>query len=103
LLTSFKKREGIMSNLYYLKYHQESEVYVEADSPADAVQKISDYTKGGGDNMYNVRLNECGWSVVDEYNDLRPVKHKEMFAHSHTTQDGSEWIETDIPDGYYEW
>ena len=53
--------------------------------------------------MYNVRLNECGWSVVDEYNDLRPVKHKEMFAHSHTTQDGSEWIETDIPDGYYEW
>ena len=88
-----------MSNLYYLKYHQESEVYIEADSEDEARQKIDDYTKGGGDNMYNVRLNECGWRVVESYNDLTPVKVRDNFGHSHTTADGREWGDTDRPDG----
>tara|TARA_R100001480_G_scaffold138036_3_gene135088 strand:- start:521 stop:799 length:279 start_codon:yes stop_codon:yes gene_type:complete len=92
-----------MSNLYYLKYHQESEVYIEADSEDEARQKIDDYTKGGGDNMYNIRLNECGWRVVESYDELTPVKVRDNFGHSHTTADGREWGETDIPDGYYEW
>ena len=92
-----------MSNLYYLKYHQESEVYIEADSEDEARQKIEDYTKNGGDNMYNIRLNECGWRVVDTYNELTPVDEEELFQHTHITADGSEWVETDVPDGYYEW
>ena len=92
-----------MSNLYYLKYHQESEVYIEADSEDEARQKIEDYTKNGGDNMYNIRLNECGWRVVESYDELTPVKVRDNFGHSHTTADGREWGETDIPDGYYEW
>ena len=98
-----------MSNLYYLKYTQESEVYIEANSEEEAQEKIEEYTKNGGENMYNIRLNHCGWRVVNSYTDLKPVddrKNREVIVfsgHSHTTEDGSEWISTDVPDGYYEW
>ena len=53
--------------------------------------------------MYNIRLNHCGWRVQNSYTDLKPVDDRGNFEHSHTTEDGSEWISTDVPDGYYEW
>jgi len=53
--------------------------------------------------MYNVRLNECGWSVKETYSDIKAVEIESNFQHTHTTSDGREWVETDIPDGYYEW
>jgi len=92
-----------MSNLYYLKYTQESEVYVEANSEEEAQEKIEEYTKNGGENMYNIRLNHCGWRVKNSYTDLKPVDDRGDFEHSHTTLDGGKWISTDVPDGYYEW
>ena len=92
-----------MSNLYYLKYTQESEVYIDAYSEEEAQEKIEEYTKNGGENMYNIRLNHCGWRVQNSYTDLKPVDDRGNFEHSHTTEDGSEWISTDVPDGYYEW
>jgi|TARA_R110000822_G_scaffold69627_1_gene168805 hypothetical protein len=92
-----------MSNLYYLKYHQENEVYIEADSEEEAQEKIEAYTSNGGENMYNVRLNECSWRVERTFSDIKSVEIKDNFQHTHATSDGSEWIETDIPDGYYEW
>ncbi len=92
-----------MSNLYYLKYTQESEVYIEANSEEEAQEKIEEYTKNGGENMYNIRLNHCGWRVKNSYTDLKPVDDRGDFEHSHTTLDGGKWISTDVPDGYYEW
>jgi|14BtaG_2_1085337.scaffolds.fasta_scaffold06298_5 hypothetical protein len=92
-----------MSNLYYLKYHQESEVYIEADSEEEAQEKIEAHTKNGGENMYNVRLNECSWRVEETFSDIKAVEIESNFQHTHTTSDGREWVETDIPDGYYEW
>ena len=53
--------------------------------------------------MYNVRLNECGWRVVESYDELTPVDIESNFQHTHITSNGMQWVETDIPDGYYEW
>ena len=73
-------------NLYYLKYTQESEVYVEANSEEEAQEKIEEYTKNGGENMYNIRLNHCGWRVKNSYTDLKPVDDRGDFEHSHTSK-----------------
>jgi hypothetical protein len=53
LARSVKERKGYkkgeyMSKLYYLKYTQENEAYVEAESPEEAVEKITEYTSNGG-------------------------------------------------------
>ena len=69
----------------------------------EAQEKIEEYTKNGGENMYNIRLNHCGWRVKNSYTDLKPVDDRGDFEHSHTTLDGGKWISTDVPDGYYEW
>lgn len=79
LARSVKERKGYkkgeyMSKLYYLKYTQESEAYVEAGSPEEAVEKITEYTSNGGSNMHNIRLNECGWWVEDEIGELEVLE-----------------------------
>jgi|TARA_R110000822_G_scaffold205965_2_gene342392 hypothetical protein len=77
-----------MSKLYYLKYTQESEAYVEADSADEARDKISDYTKGGGDNMHNIRLNEAGWSVYSSMGELTEIDDNHLNAQFDTHEAG---------------
>jgi len=83
--------------LYYLKYTQESEAYVSADSEEEAIQKISDYTGGGGENMHNIRLNECGWSVEGEEGELNEIKadHPNAQFDTHINEYGNTYQQQD--------
>jgi hypothetical protein len=83
--------------LYYLKYTQESEAYVSADSEEEAIQKISDYTGGGGENMHNIRLNECGWSVEGEEGEPNEIKadHPNAQFDTHINEYGTTFQQQD--------
>ena len=92
-----------MSKLYYLKYTQESEAYVEADSADEARDKISDYTKGGGDNMHNIRLNEAGWSVKSSMGELTELDSTHEHAQFDThIADGTTYQQQDEGFIYYD-
>ena len=54
-------------NLYKLTYTQESEAFVSAQSEEEAREYITELTQNGGERMNEVRLNECGWSVTEEW------------------------------------
>ncbi len=57
--------------LYKLKYTQESEAFVQAESEEEAIEFITELTEnGGGDKMSSIRLNECGWFLEEELGDI---------------------------------
>lgn len=60
-----------MANLYKVKYTQESEAFVQAESEEKALEFITNLTEnGGGDKMSSVRLNECGWFIDADLGEL---------------------------------
>ena len=60
-----------MANLYKVKYTQESEAFVQAESEEKALEFITMLTEnGGGDKMSSVRLNECGWFIEADLGEL---------------------------------
>jgi hypothetical protein len=83
--------------LYYLKYTQENEAYVSADSEEEALQKITDFTSNGGENMHNIRLNECGWSVEGEEGELNEIKkdHPNAQFDTHINEYGTTYQQQD--------
>ena len=83
-------------NLYKLTYTQESEAYVSAESEDEAREYITELTEnGGGSKMNWVRLNECGWSVTEEYGKLEPIieeRYEDGWTdYTHETEDGAQW------------
>ena len=82
--------------LYKVKYTQESEAWVSAESESDAVEYITELTQnGGGDKMSWVRLNGCGWEFEQDYGELEKLTEEEMQEdfYTHKTEDGSYWSE----------
>jgi hypothetical protein len=82
--------------LYKVKYTQESEAWVSAESESDAIEYITELTEnGGGDKMSWVRLNECGWEFEQDYGELEKLTEEEMQEdfYTHKTEDGSYWSE----------
>lgn len=81
--------------LYKVKYTQENEAWVEADSEQDAINFITDLTEnGGGSKMSWVRLNECGWEFEQDYGELEELTEEEQEDfYTHKTEDGSLWAE----------
>ena len=82
--------------LYKVKYTQESEAWVSADSESEAVEYITELTQnGGGDKMSWVRLNVCGWEFEQDYGELEELTEEEMEEdfYTHKTEDGSYWSE----------
>ena len=80
--------------LYKVKYTQESEAWVSAESESDAIEYIIELTEnGGGDKMSWVRLKECGWEFEQDYGELEELSEKEMQEdfYTHKTEDGSYW------------
>ena len=80
--------------LYKLTYTQESEAFVSAESEEEAREYITELTQNGGERMNEVRLNECGWSVTEEWENLSLIsddEQDEFDGHTHTTEDGSAW------------
>ena len=77
--------------LYKVKYTQESEAWVSAESESDAIEYITELTQnGGGDKMSWVRLNECGWEFEQDYGELEELTEEEMEEDFYTllhTQD----------------
>ena len=78
-----------MANLYKVKYTQESEAFVQAESEEKALEFITDLTEnGGGDKMSSVRLNECGWSIEEELGELEKLEQEDDYGYTHKTDYG---------------
>ena len=78
-----------MGNLYKVKYTQESEAFVQADSSREAVDYITELPEnGGGSKMSSVRLNECGWFVEEELGKLEKSKNPDDEFNTHQTEYG---------------
>lgn len=73
-------------NLYKVKYTQESETFVKAESEEQALEFITELTEnGGGDKMSSVRLNECGWYVEEELGELVELDAEDSWGNTHKT------------------
>ena len=80
-------------NIYRLTYTQESEAFILADSESEAVEYITEYTSNGGENMHTVRLNECGWSVTEDYGKAKELSEIHEEHYTHKTEDGSHFVQ----------
>ena len=73
-------------NLYKVKYTQESEAFVKAESEAEALKFITELTEnGGGDKMSSIRLNECGWYIEEELGELEELEQEDEYGNTHKT------------------
>ena len=76
-------------NLYKVKYTQESETFVKAESEEQALEFITKLTENGvGDKMSSVRLNECGWFIEDELGELVELEQEDDYGNTHKTNWG---------------
>ncbi len=76
-------------NLYKVKYTQESETFVQAESEEQALEFITELTEnGGGDKMSSIRLNECGWSIEEELGELVELEQEDDYGNTHKTNWG---------------
>lgn len=76
-----------MGNLYKVKYTQESEAFVQADSSREAVDYITELTEnGGGSKMSSVRLNECGWFVEEDLGKFEKIENPDDQFETHQTE-----------------
>ena len=81
--------KGETMNLYKVKYTQESEAFVQAESEAEALEFITELTEnGGGDKMSSVRLNECGRSIEEELGELEELGQEDDYGNTHKTNWG---------------
>jgi len=74
-------------NLYKVKYTQESEAFVQAESEEQALEFITELTESG-DKMSSVRLNECGWFIEEELGELVELEQEDDYGNTHKTNWG---------------
>jgi len=75
--------------LYKVKYTQESEAFVQAESEEEAIEFITELTEnGGGDKMSSIRLNECGWFLEEELGELVELEAEDSWGNTHKTNWG---------------
>jgi len=73
-------------NLYKVKYTQENEAFVQAESETEALEFITELTEnGGGDKMSSVRLNECGWFIEEELGEFVELEQEDDYGNTHKT------------------
>jgi len=75
--------------LFKVKYTQESEAFVQAESEDEAIEFITELTQnGGGDKMSSVRLIECGWTVEEELGELKELEQEDDNFNTHKADYG---------------
>ena len=76
--------------LYKLEYEQRNEVFVEANNADEAHDLINEFTTNGGTNMHQIRLVECGWSVIENLGELTelPDDHPNIQFDTHKAEYG---------------
>ena len=75
--------------LFKVKYTQESEAFVQAESEEEAIEFITELTEnGGGHKMSSVRLNECGWTVEEELGELIELEQEDDNFNTHKADYG---------------
>jgi len=75
--------------LFKVKYTQESEAFVQAESEEEAIEFITELTEnGGGDKMSSIRLIECGWTIDDELGELKELEKEDEWGNTHKTNWG---------------
>lgn len=76
-------------NLYKVKYTQENETFVQAESEEQALEFITELTEnGGGDKMSSIRLIECGWFIEEELGELEKLEQEDDYGNTHKTNWG---------------